>query len=433
MSRTTRRSSSIYELGIKRKETNDLIPTKPQLSNSQITIGILIGGILTLLTIVIHCIAYFTPHWKEITPNTHSVYVDGVDALIRTEILVYFNSVHRFTRHSYGLFQRCEHSFGNLTKIIPDRSENSNNHLDSDFKRCTKNFIPLYTDAKFNKCHSLQYYRFCSKTSGKIFDIGNDYLRATFDITIDAIRNTALTSTCSCYYPEYVSACHILGIIALICLVIMVFVYGAFPFLKTRHQGLKYKCLGILSWILSVIFMLANISVVLSYIEYESLEYVTAIERHYRSSQIFTLSQDAKTAIQRFRSSINIDTGYSTKLAWLALFLSIIDGILMIFTYKIKSARDDMALKFLVASNPNKFSRSNSQNENTDQDSTLGVFLPVETPPASSPVPSLSPLTPAVTTIVTNDLNEQSKRPLTPPRSCLKRTSVSHVCFQEEV
>lgn len=435
MSEKTRRSSiSIYDFGTRPipKESHSILYRKIHPDHTQLTVGIVIGVILTLSIILLHCLALLTPHWKEISPNAHSVYVDGVDALIRTEILVYFNSVHRFTRHSYGLFQRCEYSFGNFTRVSSDRSENLNLPLFSGLKKCTKNYLPSYTDDKFNECHSLQYYRFCSKTSGRIFDITNDYLRATFDITVNTMRDA--TSSCDCSYPEYVTACQVFSIIALICLSLLAFVYIFYPFLKTRHQCMKYKCIGVVSWIFAMISMLINLLVVLSYWEYESLEYVKAIERHYRSSQIYSLSQDAKTVIECFRSSIKIETGYSAKLAWAAFALAFIDGILILFVCEVKNISDEISFKFLATADSDQCMRTDSgRRKSIDNDSTSAVFLPVEPSINFSPVPSLSHSIQPSIRMVRNSSDEQSNRPLTPPRSCLKRTSTPQVCFQEEV
>jgi len=78
-----------------------------------------------------------------------------------------------------------------------------------------------------------------------------------------------------------------------------------------------------------------NLIIISQHLEYESIEYLIAIQKHYKSNQIYKLSQDTKTAIDRFLSSINIRTGYSTIIAWLAFFLSIINGILLLATCKI--------------------------------------------------------------------------------------------------
>ncbi len=66
-------------------EINTRHKTKNRISNKKTTIWYIIGTLLILITIILQSIAFFTPHWKEISPNTHSLYVDGVDALIRTE------------------------------------------------------------------------------------------------------------------------------------------------------------------------------------------------------------------------------------------------------------------------------------------------------------------------------------------------------------
>jgi len=326
-------NTSVNEAYIKPRNTDELLTKKKKISSKKLPIGIGIGILLTLVTIVLQCIAFFTPHWKEISPNTHSLYVDGVDALIRTEVLHYFNTIHRDTGLSYGLFQRCEYGLSNSSIL--------NNQLDlSDFvankgrKKCTKNYLPSYRDEYFNECHSLPYYRFCTKASEKNFDINNDYLRATFDIS-SSRTNSKKRFSCDCSYPPYVALCHIIGVLAFIFLFLTSLLFSLFPFCTDPHYRLKIKCFGLLSSVLSIVFLMFNLIIISQHLEYESIEYLIAIQKHYKSNQIYKLSQDTKTAIDRFLSSINIRTGYSTIIAWLAFFLSIINAILLLATCKI--------------------------------------------------------------------------------------------------
>jgi hypothetical protein len=105
-----------------------------------------------------------------------------------------------------------------------------------------------------------------------------------------------------------------------------------------------------------------NLIIVLEYLQYESLEYLIAIQRHYKLNQIYKLSQDTKTIIDRFLSSIKIHIGYSTILAWIAFGLSIIDGILLLITCKIQDQYEEKETRVnLIPSNseerftPSKF------------------------------------------------------------------------------
>jgi hypothetical protein len=432
MPEKTRRSSSVFG-DYSKPKNEDLFHKKVYLSGRQLTIGIIFGVFLTIVTIALQCIAFFTPHWKEISPNTHSLYVDGVDALIRTETLIYFNSVHRFTRHSYGLFQRCEYLLHNSSKFVHQQQEIPNNGFNRQQKRCTKNFLPSFEDEQFNECHSLEYYRFCSKTGEKIFDINNDYLRATFDILSNPSRNIDSTSSCDCRYPKYVKACHVLGIFALIFLFLTALLFGSFPFLRNRHQRLKIKCFGVLSSIFSMLFIIINISVVLNFLEYESIEYLNAIERHYRSSQIYKLSQDTSVAINRFRSSINITSGYSTKIAWIAFVLSIIDGILLMFTCKLTSNPDDTPFIFTGISMNSSEQGDKIENEEY-QTSTVPLTSTRNTTDSQLLLPPPPPPAPLPPTIVINNFDEQPKIRSSPLTSCLKQSSSSpRVSFENEV
>ncbi|UJR35293.1 hypothetical protein I4U23_028055 [Adineta vaga] len=338
MSVQRQRSTSVFAIDTKRKKSESLSSTKFYLWIKNSKIPIYIGVFLTLVTIVLQCVAFWTPHWKEVSSKSHSLYVDGIDALIRNDVLKYYNSVHRFTHHSYGLFQRCEYFPTNLTKQL-----GTTHPIDFNKKKkiCTKNFIPSYTDEQFNQCHSLQYYRFCSKENRKFFNINSDYLYATFDIHYVSQKINDLSSSCNCQYPTYVTVCYVLEIFALIFLSLTAILFAIFPFMKTLQGRLTVKCFGVLSSIFAVIIIFINLIVALNHFDYESIEYLKAIEKHYNINQIYKLSLDAKVAIDRFLSSIRIQTGYSTIIAWIAFVLSIIDGILIMSTCKVRSTRDE--------------------------------------------------------------------------------------------
>ncbi|CAF0763213.1 unnamed protein product [Rotaria sp. Silwood1] len=430
-----RSSSSVFNIPAKLPKKESILDKKIHFFGTQLTVGIVIGVFLALITIGLQCIAFFTPHWKEVSPITHSLYVDGVDALIRTEILIYFNSVHRFTRHSYGLFQRCEYLLDNATKLLIGHNEILHLGLNKQHKTCTKNFIPSYEDKNFNECHSLQYYRFCSKTGEKNFDISNDYLRATFDISLNSHLNINSISSCDCHYPTYIKACHVLGVIALISLSLTALLYGLFPFLKNRHQRLQVKCFGVLSSLFAMIFILSNLLTALNHLQYESTEYLTSIERHYKSSQIYKLSEDAKVSINRFLSSINIEIGYSTIIAWIAFILSIIDGILLMTTCKVTHYPEDIATLFSGIPSDSPRQISTVGNEEYKTLATPLTFSPhatdsqvLQRPPDSCPSPPRSP--PA---IVKTNTNEQSKVHSSSPSSCLKQYHSPRIHFEDEV
>jgi hypothetical protein len=426
-----RRSSSVYDIHSRRK-TKDLLDNKIRLSDKQLNFGIIIGVILTIVTIALQCVAVFTPHWKEISPNTNSLYVDGVDALIRTEVLIYFNSVHRFNRHSYGLFQRCEYALSNSSNAMNKPESIFNIALYKHQKTCTKNFLPSYDDAQFDECHSLAYYRFCSKTSEKNFNIDNDYLRATFDISPNLHMNGNSKSSCHCHYPAYVKACHILGILAFIFLILTASLFSSFLCRPTRHQRLKLKCFGVLSSLLSTLFLLINLLVVLNHLQYESIEYLVAIERHYRSSQIYKLSQDTKIVIDRFISSVNIEIGYSTIIAWIAFFLSIIDGVLLMLTCKVTVDEYEITASFtglpedsprLSYSTENVEHQPSMTSRTSTPNSTIAQLLP----------PPLPPSVPLPPTVAITDSEEQSNSRSYSPPSCLKRPSSSRIHFEDTV
>ncbi|CAF1012843.1 unnamed protein product [Adineta ricciae] len=327
---TQERQNSTFNTFFKKKSSQDPSTKESHQSVKQLKIRVAFGVILTLITIVLQCVAFFTPHWKEVSAKSQSLQVGSIDALIRTEVLVYFNAVHRFTRHSYGLLHRCEYISNNATKLIkPNLDPNKQTKI------CSKNFLPSFEDNQFDQCHSLEYYQFCSKANEKRFNIDNDYLLATFDILSNSKQTRDLSSSCDCHYPEYVNACHILQYFALTFLFSTSILFGIFPFIKTSHNRLKVKCFGVLSSILAMIFMLTILLVALNYFQYEPAEYVKAIEKHYHASQIYKLSIDAKTALNHFLSNIQVETGYSTIIAWIAFIMSIIDGILIMLTCKI--------------------------------------------------------------------------------------------------
>ena len=309
---------------------NKILNMRQEWTEQKLPIGIIIGICMTLVTIILQCVAFFTPHWKEISANAHTLYVDGIDALIRTEVLYYFDNVHRYTHHSYGLFQRCEYVSSNISKFNNQYNIAMNNREN----KCTKNYLPTYHDDHFNECHSLAYYQFCTKSNDKIFDISNDYLRTTLDIS-SSHANEDSKILCACRYPSYVVVCRIIVPIALIFLFITTISFGLFPFFTIQHR-LKIKYFGILSSVLSTIFLMINLIITMQHLEYESIAFLIAIEKHYQLHQIYKLSQDTRIAIDRFLSSIKIRIGYSTVVAWIAFILSIVDGILLLVICKIK-------------------------------------------------------------------------------------------------
>ncbi|CAF2187616.1 unnamed protein product [Rotaria magnacalcarata] len=450
--RKRRGSISVYEVRTRRKSKENLLHKRIQLRGRQLVIGIVIGVSLTIVTIVLQCVAFFTPNWKVVSPKTHSLYVDGVDALVRTEILVYFNSVHRFTRHSYGLFQRCEYHMNNSSRIINEQTEVFHASDNKQHKKCTKNFLPSYANEQFDVCHSLYYYRFCSKSSETKFDINNDYLRAGFDISSDINLNIGSKSLCDCKYPVYVKACHVLGVLTFISLFLTALLFGIFPCLKNRHHHLKVKCFGVLSSLFSMIFILINLLVISNHLEYESIEYFTAIERHYRSTQIYKLSQDTKVGIERFLSSITIEIGYSTVIAWIVFLLSIVDGILLMITCKISHYQDDIEASFtgIPMNSPTITTKADndeyktittplisSPNPTGFQDIAEPIALALPEPPtaaaaAAAAAPPPAPL-PLAQSIKINNTEEQSQVPSHSSYPCLKQNHSPRVHIEAEV
>lgn len=426
-----RRSSSVYYIGSARKSKNSGLHYKVIISGKQLTIGIIIGVCLTIITIILQCVAFATPHWKEVTPNKHSLYVDGVDALIRTEILVYFNFVHRFTRQSYGLFQRCEYPMHNSSKVTSGYDETSSNIFNYEYQKCTKNFLPSYEDDQFNTCHSLQYYRFCSKASEKHFDISNVYIRSTFDSPSDSHSRTESKPSCNCQYPTYIKVCHVLSLFILIFLSLTVVLFAVFPFVKARRRQLKVKCFAVISSLFSAAFILFNLLVISHHLNYETIEYLVAIEKHYRSSQIYKLSQDAKLSIDRFLSNVTIEIGYSTIISWVVFFLSIIDGLLLMLTCRITGYHEVM--------DPDTFTAvpmdTPTLTIKSDHDEYKTITTPLATPPNetdSQTVHSPPPLSPNPTIIVTNT-DEQLKEHRSSLVSPSKHSYLARVNFEHEV
>lgn len=343
-----KRTGSIYDCRPKEKKSN-FLNIQIKLSDRQLSLGIIIGVLLSIATIALQSIAYSTAHWKEVSPNTHSLYIDSVDALIRTEILVYFNTIHRSTRYSYGLFHRCEYSLSNSSSKLLSKQENSfigTSSVIRPMKICTKNFLPSYDDERFNDCHSLQYHRFCSQSNAKIFDINDDYLRATFDILPKSNAISDATSMCHCSYPQYVQWCQIIGAIALLFLCLTTILFAIFPLMIHHTQRVAIKCFGVLSSLLAITFIFINLLVVSSHFNYELIEYFSNVEQHYYSSHIYQLSQDVKYATERLLLSIDIKSGYSMKISWLALILAMIDGLLLMLTCKITGDYENISMIF---------------------------------------------------------------------------------------
>lgn len=329
------------------------------------SVGVLIGLILVIITFVFQCVAFSTANWKEISTNSATLYVDGVDALIRTEVLHYFDSVHRSRRQTYGLFLRCEIFDSNNSTIERQKSP------------CRKNYLPSYPDENFNECHSLPYYRFCIKSNEKNFDIAQDYLRAAFDV---GTSSTSTSTSCDCQYPTYVVACQIIGIFALIFLLIFAVIFLLFLFIRDTHYRLKLKCFGILIGLFASVLMLIILILTSQHLTYESIEYLIAIERHYKITQIYKLSQDTKLAIDRFLQTIDVNIGYSAILAWIAFSLSIINLIFFISTCKIshEHPEDEKQRRPMIS--------PSSSSEHHD-DSTIPLKFEEISPPVVRPDP----------------------------------------------
>ena len=390
-------------------DTNHVLAKKKIRAKKKVHIGVIIGLVLTLITIAVQCIAFFTPHWKEVSSRSPSLYVDGVDALIRTEVLHYFDSVHRSTHLSYGLFQRCEYLHSNASSSNPQRDQLLGLALNSNRpKQCTRNFLPAFRDEDFDECHSLPYYRFCTKANENIFDINHNYLRATYDVSSSS-KKVSSTSSCDCRYPPYVKACHIIGIFALIFLCLTSVFFSLFLFVRNAHHRLRLKCFGGLLFVLTALFLLTNLLLVAQHLQYESIEYLIAIERHYKQDQIYKLSQDTRVAIDRFLSSIRIQVGYSTVLGWIAFVLSVIDAVFFMATCKVRGDHEGSQLEPPSGSLPN------------DENSAASVPLTFAPLPSESPFPPPLPI-----------INESNETDGLPPKSYPARTHQTTRYFSED-
>ena len=426
----TRRSSSVYDIQTLEKEVDPIFYRVLDLPcHYKITLGNFIGVILSFVTLTLHCIAFFTPHWKEISPNRQPLYIDGIDALIRTEVLTYYNAVHRDSRHSYGLFQRCEYPLANTSRLDHERKSHLYTARDQRATKCTKNFLPSFNDDEFDLCHSLEYYRFCSKTSERVFDVNNDYLRTAFHLATDGFARLPSRSSCSCQTPIYIKACQILGTLALVFLALTSIFLSVFPLLKARESQLKVKCFGILSAILAILCLLVNLITALSHFQYEPLEYLHAIEKHYRSGQIYKLSLDTKLSIERLLSTINIHLGYSAILAWIALVLSLIVGILFMLSCRVKKSYEDREAVF------RGISRDSSQETDDDDHEPPFISSVVQAPTEivnDSELPLLTPSTWPPTPDISEESHTPEKTQPIPPVSCLKRQPALRAHFEDE-
>jgi hypothetical protein len=194
-----------------------------------------------------------------------------------------------------------------------------------------------------------------------------------------------------------------------------------FPFLTVRHQRLKGKCFAVLFSLLATLTMIIYMVIALNHLSTESIEYILAIHRHYKLTRIYKLSQDAKLSIDRLLSSINIRLGYSSLLALFAAVLSLIDGILLMISCKINYDYVDVKLAFTgIPSDPceqNNDSHSSDIN-NSDEHSAIH--------PAKYEHDCLS--------TIDEHCNNQSNKPSgNVQQSCLKRSSLARIHFEDEV
>lgn len=338
-----RRLSSVYDIKPVKyddhHETNGWFLEKLiKIGRFRLTIGNLICIVLSLITIAIQSTALFTSNWKEVSPKTPSFYIDNVDALIRNDAIIYFNTMHRFSRHSFGLFRRCEYSAYNIssgkTLIVPPAKAYLSGGRGK--KSCAKNLIPSYTDEQFDQCHSLEYYRFCSKTNSEIFDITNDYLQSSFHLEAKQRSSMEITFFCNCDYPSYIQRCRIAGLLGLIFLSCSSVLLIIFPIFTRPDHRLQLKLGLVLSSIVAVICAFITVLTAHQNQDFEIVEYFRAFERHYASQNIYPMVEDVRKSIHQILNSVEIQIGYSAILAWLAVGLSLIDVFLIIVSCKLE-------------------------------------------------------------------------------------------------
>ena len=271
---------------------------------------------MTLVIFITFSIALLTPQWKRVSPTAKSLYVDDIDALIRSEAVNYYESFYREAPINYGLFLRCNQIDNADSTFLTDLFS----LIWSNNERCSKNFLPTYNNDQFNQCHSLSSYRSCVITKSKSKE-SKEYPDASL-------------SGCHCQYPLYAAAAHWTGFLTLIFLFLMIIItIIIIILLKTDRLlfSLSLDTLRVLCGSISVLFHVITVVIVSKHLDYETVEYFMAIVKHYKSNQIYKLSKDADIVIRQLSSRIRIEAGYSMILVWITLILLVINLIYFIF------------------------------------------------------------------------------------------------------
>lgn len=280
----------------------------------EITPGNIIGIVGFLLAIVSYLFALLTPHWKEISAVTDDLNIPDVDVLVRTEAVRYFNTFYRSAHHSYGLLSRCDHSLHRKTTI--------NDRL-SIKMTCARNFLPLFSEERFDRCYGLEYYRFCSTKSEGIFDVNEVFSFVEIE--------KASTPSCFCEYPSYIRTCHVLGVSFTVLIVSCFILSILIPIFQTSAIRKKLKALVLLFCILGIILIVIHLFTFKNHLSDEPLDYFMNIEQHYRVERIYQLAVDTRACMNRFSSAIKISYGYSFFLAVLSCVFCLIG---LVFTMK---------------------------------------------------------------------------------------------------
>ena len=343
--RTRRRSSSIYCMRPQPAKNVNVLRRNVRIFGIFITIGNIIACIVSVVLVTVHCVAVFTPHWKEFSPNAETLSLKDLDPLVKKEADEYFNIIQNSNYHSYGLFQRCEHR-ANAIKSIDNSPSNVRSRLLNSKTVCRKNFLPSYPDDKFNECHSLAYYLYCTQANHEIVDIHSTFQSKLPNAVPRPINKITPGSACPCLYPTYVIFCQWFSILAMILLSITALLSFLFPFLKEKQNRLTVKCFVILASLLATLCLFIYIIIAFIHMMDEPLEYLASIEKHYRSEQIYKLSSDTRITIDHLIHSLNTSIGYSMILAWSTLFLSIVNSLLLMISCRIKPHDETKAHHF---------------------------------------------------------------------------------------
>ncbi|CAF0853488.1 unnamed protein product [Didymodactylos carnosus] len=308
--------------------------------------------LLSLLAFIFNVIALLSPYWKSVHLHEQQnlqIVDDHIDPLIRAEVEKFFDVMYHSDTHYFGFYKHCTRS----TKSSTTKQT-----------KCGHNYVPVFNDADFEICHSVERHHYC------IFHA------LSFD---DNELSQKSLSKCQCSSPSYISVSKMLLTLAVIVLSVCILVNILRLLNMRRKLFVNDMQLRLLSIICSLFILLFSI-IILAYQhsnkKYETLEFFDSLRRHYSQIQIYKFSSHLTTIIERFEQILVIKLGSSFTLATLALLFTFIaflsSAMVEIKTSKLTSTNTNSKLSEYQTNNQTAF----INHITSDHNHTISTYMP---------------------------------------------------------